>query len=372
MSQVQVRDFEGRFIKQLIYTNIRLSLGHAPSSSAYDDKFVDYSCNTAWPVVLPSDDGYTLYVNYDNVKPDFGNDKLWVERVDAQNIVFTLSRVTRPRATISGYYSNVFWKGESAFLDLARLCHGQDIRPLCRQSVALSSNGRRNFFMTFNTAVAAGLPPFNPDDFPDYYNKVKVLLDIYAEYGLYLYSSIFPDNGLFESWKDQTQKQQDHWYKLGEIAKQYNNWWGMELSNEIDAKEYNYVDANLFNPIDGVICSSGSRGETGADPMPLPQWDECDFHQTRRYPNSVQDANVVNHPSRLYQHRAILLGESIGFGDKAINPNREDNPRIAKEMAGSARGTACGITFHSQHGGFSELYDAIEMSCANAWYAELV
>lgn len=371
MPIISIRDYEGNYVQDLKRINVRLSLGHAASDAAYDDKFSDDSGNLAFPVVLPSNDGYTLHFNFENINPKFTNHSLWVERPDAQNILVNLNRTSVPRATISGFYSNVFLKGESAFLDLCRLCHGQDIKPLLRQSVDLNSNGRRNFLMTWNTARAAGLGEFNPDDFPNYYDKLKELLDLYVQYGLYLYASVFPDNGFFPSWKDNKNKQVDHWNKIGTIAQQYDNFWAMELTNEMDAHWENQTDPNWFSKIPGVLSCSGSRGDTGEDPMPEPQWDYCDHHSNRTYPKSVKDPDVADHPSRLKQGKAILEGEPVGFGDPNINPRREPNPRIAKELAGSARGTTCGVIFHSENGGFSRLYDSIEMNCAKAWFKEL-
>ncbi len=275
------------------------------------------------------------------------------------------------RASISGYYSNVFLKGESGFLDLCRLLHGESIRPLLQQSLRMGSNGRRNFLMTFNTAQAAGLPPFNPDDFPNYYDMFEEMLKLYAEYGQYLYGSVFPDNGLFSSWAGNTQKQIDHWNRLGTIAQRYNNVWGLELTNEINAKLYNKVDQSKFSPIPGVICCSGSWTDDLGNPLDYPiQFDIVDFHQRRNYPKSVVDACVANYPWR-EKGKATLLGESLGFGSKATNPNREDDPRIAKEIAGSGRGTSCGMIYHSTHGAFSQLYDDTERVCGEAWFKEL-
>ena len=363
MSQIQVRD---KFNNPLPLIDVRVAVGHRSTDEAYDDKRTDNDGNTAFPVVLPSNEGYTLWFNTRNVNKDFDEFNFFVDRIDAQDIVIHLERTIRERASIFGFYSNVFFKGESAFLDLCRLCHGQDIKPLLQQSIDLGSNGRRNFFMTFNTAQAAGLPPFNPDNFIGYYDKVEELLSLYMDYGIYLYSSIFPDNQLFPSWNGNTNKQKDHWNKLGSIAQRYSNWWGMELTNEPFAHSFNRVDVNQFSKISNVICCSGSFGDTGGSPMPEPQWDVCDYHSPRFYPNEVVDMCVANHPSRVQKSKAILLGEPQGFG-----PGREQRPRVAKEMAGSSRGTACGVVFHSTHGPFSQTYDQVELDCAKAFFNEL-
>jgi len=372
MSQVKIRDIDNN---PIILMNVRLAVGDGNSVSAYDDKFSDYAGNLAWPNPLPSSNGYNLHVNYANENYDWDRKSVKVDTLnpppnpndpEAENIIIKLNRAPRKRAIITDLYSNVFFKGESAFLDLARLCHGQDIRPLLRQSVSVGSNGRRNFLMTYNTAKAAGLPPFNPDDFPDFYFKVEELLQIYAEYGLYLYGSVFPDNQLFDSWKDQTNKQKDHWGKIGEIAKRNPNCWALELTNEINGHVFNQVQTDQFSKISGVICCSGSLSDNGGNPFPDPQWDIVDFHFPRGYPKSVKDACQADNPDRLFKGRAVMGGEPLGFGH-----GRETRTRIAKEIAGSSRGTCCGIVFHSTSGGFSQTYDANEVDCANAWFNEL-
>ncbi len=366
MSQVQISDKFGNRLPVMHYT---VSLSDNPDEPYLDDYFTDYAGASTWPRAGIPHDNVFLHVNHFNNDPDFKYQRVPVSTV--HDVQIELERAERERAIIQGYYSNVFLKGESGFLDLCRLLHGENIRPLLNQSLDMRSNGRRNFLMTSNTAQAAGFPPFNPDDFPNYYDMFEEMVKLYAEYGLYLYGSVFPDNGLFSSWAGNTQKQIDHWNRLGTIAQRYNNVWGLELTNEINSKVYNKVDQARFSPISGVICCSGSWTDDSGSPLDYPvQFELVDFHQRRDYPKSVVDACVANYPWR-EKGKATLLGESIGFGSKATNPNREDNPRIAKEIAGSGRGTSCGMIYHSTHGAFSQLYDDTEKACGEAWFNEL-
>jgi hypothetical protein len=364
MSQVQISDSFDNRLGLMHYT---VSLSDNPDEPYVDDYFADYNGASTWPRMgMPTDKELHLHVNHFNKNPEFEYQRVDLPAGFNEDVVIKLTRRLRDRATIQGLYSNVFFKGESSFLDLCRLCNGQDIQPLLKQSLKLGSNGRRNFFMTSNTAKAAGLPPFNPDDFPNYYDKVEELLQLYSGYGIYLYSSIFPDNKLFDSWRDNISKQKNHWNRLGDIAARYNNWWGMELTNEPYAHDFNRVDETQFTKINGVICCIGSSGDHGGIPLPDPQWDIVDFHFPRNYPKSVKDGCQSDNPDRLDKHRAVLGGEPLGFG-----PGRETNARIAKEIAGSSRGTCCGVIYHSTHGGFSQLYDQTEMDCAKAWFKEL-
>lgn len=364
MSQVQISD---KFNNRLPLMHYTVSLSDNPDEPYVDDYFTDYAGASTWPRMgMPTDKPLFLHVNHFNKNMEFEYVRKDLPAGFGNDVIITLPRTPRVRASIFGLYSNVFLKGESAFLDLARICHGQDIRPLLEQSLELGSNGRRNFFMTFNTAQAAGIPPFNPDNFGNYYDKVEELLHLYSEYGIYLYSSIFPDNQLFPSWNGQVTKQKAHWNRLGDIARRYSNWWGMELTNEPDGHTFNQVQTDQFNKIDGVICCSGSFGDHGGNPLPDPQWDIVDFHFPRSYPKCVKDGCQADNPDRLFMHRAVMGGEPLGFGH-----GREVNSRIAKEIAGSSRGTCCGLIFHSTNGGFSHTYDQTEIDCARAWFKEL-
>lgn len=368
MAQIRVRDKYGNLLPQ---TDVRLSIGHTDTDAAYDDKRTDNVGACAFPVVMPSSDGYTLSVNTRNTKPEYGEFSKWYPNLDS-DIDINLSR--NPLERVSGasqYYFNKFIKGESAFLDYYRFLRGEDITPLLKQSMNLGSNCRRIFLMTKYTGVGGGIGVCNPDDFGNaFFDKFIEFLDLNQDFGIYTYACLFPDNKVIGNWSD-LNKQKDFRGKIGEIAKQRNSFFAEELTNESDAHpELNGIDKSQFSATPGVLYCSGSLGPTGGDPMPEPQGDFCDFHNPRQYPNSVVDACVANHPSRLRGKR-LFLGEPIGFGSKAINGNREDNPRIAKEMAGTGRGTAAGLIFHSTHGGYSQLYDDTEKACAEAWFGEL-
>lgn len=366
MPQIRIRDEAGAPV-QLI--NVRLAANGQDEESAYDDKFTDLAGNTAWPNPINSPSGYDLYVNYRNVNEKF---KTFTGHYPSlnENIDITLESnvIKLERVVIDGYFAKTgkgpfFFRGETGFLDYYRYLRGEDITPLLRQSQALKSNGRRNFFMTVNTGIAGGIGICNPDDFGnDFYDKLPSFLDLYQDHGLYLYSSIYPDNQLLPNWAGNNAKQVGHWNRLNEIFRSLDNVFAVELTNEPDGHSFNQVDTAKFAQPSGIISCAGSYGVTGGDPMPGPNWSMRDFHSPRGYPNSVSDANVANHPNRL-RGEAILLGEPLGFG-----PGRETNPRIAKEIAGSAVGTAIGIVFHSQHGGFSQLYDSNEQECARAWF----
>lgn len=368
MAQIKLRDQEGIGVPLV---NIRLGINGQNVDEAYDDKFTEPdSGTTAWPNPLPSSAGYDLFVNYVHKLDDYESKTVHVENFDNDIIIELIelspSIESLERITVDGLYFNKFIKGESAFLDYYRFLLEQDITPLLQQSRDLGSNCRRNFLMTYNTAKAAGLLPFNPDDFGNkFYDSFPYFLALYEEHGLYLYASCFPDNGLFPSWANNNSKQVDHWNKICEIGKNHNNFFAVELTNEPGGHSFNQVDTDKFSQPNGIISCSGSYGPTGGNSMPGPKWSMRDFHTPRQYPNLVVDCCVANHPNRL-MGEPVLIGEPLGFG-----PNREKDPRIAKEMAGTARGTAAGITFHSTHGGFSQLYDNDEMSCGEAWFKEL-
>lgn len=367
MPQIQIRD---KFDNPLtdIYVRIAVGKNKTDISDAYDDKPSDDNGNLSFPTVLASPAGYTIQVNNSNINYKYEEYFQNVDAIDAFDIKINLARTILDRVGVSGMYFSKFIKGESAFLDYFRFLRGEDLNPMLARSMKLGSNCRRNFLMTHYTGIAGGIGECNPDDFGnDFYDKMPEFLNWYQEYGIYLYASVFPDNKIIGNWSN-VDKQREHWGRLGEIARAHSGVFALELTNEIDAHDYNEVDPNKFTKHNGVLCCSGSRGDTGGAPMPDPQWDFCDYHSPRHYPNEVVDMCVANHPSRLQRKKPMMLGEPLGFG---IGNNRESDSRIAKEAAGSARGTAAGLIFHSTHGAFSQTYDGIELDCAQSWFGEL-
>lgn len=374
MAQIQVRN---QFGEGLPLINIRIGRNGQSSDESEFDVFTDYQGNSAFPYDVPSSSGYELYVNYRHVDDEYLDASIHVNDFSVDHQI-VLDSAPLERVVGDGLFTKTesgipfFYAHESAFLDYYRFLRGEDITLLLRKSYELGSKGRRNFLMTWNTAKAAGLPPFNPEDFGNaFYDRFPEFLKLYEAYRLYLYAAVFPDNKLFGSWTDQTPKQVGHWNKLCEIGKSIPNFYGLELTNEPAGHAFNQVDTNAFSEPDGILSCSGSYGDTGSDPMPDPQWSICDYHSPRDAPHyikAVKDNNCMDHPSRVIKGKRILSGEPLGFGDPSINPRRCSDPDIAKQIAGSSLGTMIGVCFHSEHGGFSQPYDHIENPCAYAFF----
>jgi hypothetical protein len=71
---------------------------------------------------------------------------------------------------------------------------------------------------------------------------------------------------------------------------------------------------------------------------------------------------------------AVLSGEPDKFGGPNVfNPKVYlTDPREAAAMAGTARGTACGIVYHTSAGVWSLPFNDVERHCAEAWFGELI
>ncbi len=94
MSFIRVRDQFGNIPPPPCdRINVRLSVGHKSSDDAYDDRFTDDAGNTSFPHPLPSDDGYTLYANYRNVNPKYGQSSVYVADLELKPVDIAIEKL---------------------------------------------------------------------------------------------------------------------------------------------------------------------------------------------------------------------------------------------------------------------------------------
>src|SRR5262249_40839338 len=83
------------------------------------------------------------------------------------------------------------WRGFSDFLLLYRFLTGVDIQPFLVERVGLGANVLRVFSMVgWDECV----PPFYPENWPDYYTQLRAFADLLADHGPRLGPTIFADS----------------------------------------------------------------------------------------------------------------------------------------------------------------------------------
>lgn len=361
MSQIQIRD---QFDNPIVRMDCRLSLGDKPTDEAYDDKPSDFAGNLAFPLVQASP-SYTLYFNTRNVLPQY---QAYTHKhngpIDAGDIKVNIPRVTLPKLTLNGKYLNVFLKGHTDFLLYKRYLDGENINPLLNERMLLGSNCARIFGMVNSFSH------WHPQDYGmEYYDKLPNFLKLLNDYGMYCYFCVFADTQ--HIMPNQAQMLQ-HWERVIDSLSMGTNSI-VELVNEPNQHENTIGDRNAFPKPLSMISVCGDFGDDyGGNVWPDPQWDLTDYHAPRDVPKSIKDLCSADNPNWLFAKRGVMQGEPDKFGrDKYTGKIYKLDPLLAKEMAGTSRGTNAGIIFHSTDGVYSDPFSTEVMECAKAWFKEL-
>jgi hypothetical protein len=270
-----------------------------------------------------------------------------------------LSRITASGLDLICDGRRWFGKGCSDFLLYKRFLDGEDTHPVLHERAALGANILRVFGMCEN------ITRFHPQDYGSrYYDQVRAFHELLASYGLYTYFTVFADTRLVMADAGQ---QREHYQRMMALLDI------LEVGNELNQHDNNIA----FEPDrpTGILACRGSYGGQPAanPPMMTTDWDFGDFHARRDYPKAIVDMPVIqlqmgDTTDGLAHPIPIWHGEPQGFGPAA---KRWQDPARARQLAGTARGTACGIFFHSDCGIQSTLFDDVTKRCAEAFFAEL-
>lgn len=385
MAQVQVRDINGAGIPLL---NIRYSMKGNNADEAFFDVFTDFAGNSGWPIPGNSGDPslYTFWINTHNingkyVSGEYNPADFIVDQnpVDGDfNIRIPIAFSAPSRLHVGSHYffnernERVFLKGVTDFLLYKRYLDGENIRPILQQRSELGANACRIIGMV------SSFSHWFPQEYGNrYYEGIIPFHRLLAEYGLYTYWTVFADTQIVMPNK---QDQIIHFDRVVAYLKECPNSTG-ELVNEPYAHDNATDDPFAFQRPTVVPFSAGSYNDKyGSQMPPPPRWDFHDFHTPRisepnREGKNVGDQCMSTNPNYL-NGMAVLSGEPDKFGRPDPNGKpRHTDPRLAMAMAGTARGTACGIFYHTNAGimsvPFSDDFGWNEIACAKAWFREL-
>lgn len=368
--QIQIKDNHGNGIGD---ANIRLAVGHGDSDAAIFDFKSNSDGTQSWPIPFWPVMDYTLHVNYREVLPAYAATSVYVPKpVDGayQDVQIVLETVAQtptllPRVRVDGDIfrdsngKEVVFRGVSFFAAYDTYLRGglDSLRTALTELRTLGCNAVRVFGMSkYVQENLLGRPAFKPQDWGEaYYDKLPEFCDFCASYGMYIYWSIFPDNGYIMP--DQNEQVTHFNRMMGKLNERNNNL--VELTNEPNAHGFNAVDVTKFAKPNGIPSNSGSYGDDyGGSLPPWPVWDFGDLHSNRSYPKQIKDNCTLDHPIYTILHRPVIVGEPDRFGS-----NGNGNIRQAVSAAAGALASP-GYFFHSIQGEKAEPFDEQTRNCA--------
>jgi len=354
MAIIRVRDTAGQAIPLM---NLRLSLGTQPPEAAYDDRFTDLAGNTAWPVVLPSADGYTLYANYSNVKPDYQRISLRVPDFHADidlTVPHDLSRIVVQGRdfvrTSNGEQYQVIGCTDLMLAWRYDIEGGDAIKPVLAQRGQCGFNNLRVLWQKDinNTGTSPWLMPTS---------KMPPFLALCAEYGFYIEGVNLADCQVCNpTVADQLTRVSAVRAATAGIDSLFE-----QSGNESAKNGFNPL--NFTKPTDR-LAANASNIEGGPD---APYWDYFCFSGQR---------SPLNHAIREYGPIEFIYGDAGTFGggvpaicDEGMKPGINSSDPRDFERAGAQARSGNGGRFHSSSGtsGNSCLFDNLEKACAEAF-----
>ena len=386
MAQIQVRDITGLGVPGI---NIRFTPGQGPSDNAIFDVFTDFAGNTGWPIPYFPVQNWALHLNHANVNPKYLPESFYLTDTDLDNVKISLALTPLSRLHVwqHDFYNaanqRVFIKGATDFLLYKRYLDGEDIRPLLAERSAL--RGVLGPLQGANCVRVIGMVSsfshWYPQEYGDrYYTSLPAFCQLLAQYSLYVYFTIFADTQIV---MPEQAQQLRHYHRVIEALQQVDNVI-VELVNEPYAHQNATDNPFIFPKPANIIFFGGSYDDKlGNELRPVPPEDAHDYHTPRDGRDDLTvsgfkwaaDQAVNAHPEFRKRGKPVMSGEPQKFADP--NDPRKggstlSNPVNARMMAGSARGTACGIFFHTASGVFSTPWNDVEFSCAQAWFRELM
>ena len=365
MAQVQVRNREGAAVTLI---NIRATVGHSEDGFT-DDRFTDLAGNTAFGHTMPpSAEGYTLRVNVANVNPKYRARTIHISDFhDDVHITLPRERLRRlhmyRQIFVDDIGQRVFILGHTDFLLYKRFLDGEYIESLLAERARYGSNCARIIGMVNSFAH------WYPQEYGQrYYDAIPAFFDLLDRYGMYGYFTVFADTEIVMPRKAD---QLAHFDKVVAQLKACPNSLG-ELVNEPYAHQNATADPMAFTRPEGVPFSSGSyNDELGGDVTPPPHWDFHDFHVPRKDVKRVADQCMSTHPNYRTLGQGVFSGESDKFGGPNVfNPKVYlTDPEVARQMARTAEGTACGYIYHTSGGVWSLPWNDAEKACAEATFS---
>jgi hypothetical protein len=269
-----------------------------------------------------------------------------------------LSRIDGHRM-INEHGEKVFGRGASAFLLYKKYLDGDDVQPQLQQLQGLGCNLIRVMGMF------ESLGGFNPKAYGDrYYAQIVPFCTLCEAFGIYVLWTACAATG---AWMTADEALQHTKRTAGELLA--TNAAIFSYVNE-QGQHNNSVDrARFFSsvPKGWMLFDTGSFGED--QPCEPPFGTHVTLHVNRRYPNSVKDSCILDHPNHVNDHLEVGLDEPARYGN-TDDPNGNASVEQAADAAGTAY-TALFWVFHSLQGEKGEVLRGNTLDCAQAAFAAM-
>lgn len=266
-----------------------------------------------------------------------------------------------------------FGKGASFFIGYERFLRGEDLRPQLDQLKGWGANCVDVWASYVNVATWEGRPPFHIGLIPGGLNRIEEFHALLAEYEMAAIWVAFAD-AQHPAFKKGTAWEVNFWNAFNAALDPIDNVATIILNNEhTDHPPLNEVNRHAFlaPPRHLGACSSFTEMRTEEFPK-TPKWDVAALHHGRKWPKILKDACTADHPFQVDLGSAIpvWLDEPINIEESAAG-KPEQSPEILEQMARTARGSACGIVFHSEDGKNARLYGGYTAERAERFFAAL-
>lgn len=287
-----------------------------------------------------------------------------VEVVEADSVPPAKDRLPRLIA-ISGHRmiadtgEHVFGRGASAFLLFKKHLDGEDIGPQLDQLRALDCNLIRVMGMF------ESLGGFNPKNYGDrYYDQIAPFCRRCEAAGIYvLWTACAATGGMMtpDEALRHTQRTAAQLVTTRNPLFSYVNEQGQH-NNSVDRARFKR-EVNT----EWMLYDTGSFGMD--QPCEPPFGTHVVLHVNRRYPNSVKDSCILDHPNYVTDHLQVGLDEPDRYGTTQ-DDRGNGNTQQAADAAGTAY-TALFWVFHSLEGERGNVLTGNTLDCAKAAFAAM-
>lgn len=274
-------------------------------------------------------------------------------------------RVERP-AMVDEFGACWQWRGFTDFLLFYRFLTGVDVRTFFTERINLGANVLRVLSMV---GWDECIPPFYPQDFPDYYPKLRAFADMAADYGIRLEVTVFADAQIVMP------VEADRHQHLADVIEILTGTWNcfIEIANEpfknLPGGDQEAIQlAAAAKALDsGLLIASGEYSSW--PPAPTTDYGTTHCDRSDDWPRKCKDIMDRSNESGL---TPWIGDEPMGAAEVSEPGRRDANPDNHAWYAAGSGMFGPGSTFHCDDGIHSRTpMGPNQTACAKAFFDAL-